>query len=383
MSAGDVEVRLMAADEAYRNYDFETALNHYKSVLDVATGQSSSHRTEKLRNDILLKIVDVLDSSGNWVDALMYIDTITKTARKHMNRRLEMEANLRAAKILTNRSVWKEAGKRYLDTLELGKKHGVNTIIAKCHYGLAYVAWRLGDMDAARVGTEKSLKMAVDCNDGNIRGQALNLLATIADNVGDTDLAIKRFGEAIEVCEAAGDFKEMARSFNNLGEVYKGTGDYLKASEQYKKCVDSSKRSNDRHTEAYGLTNAAECLTRLGNIGEAEERVKQAEEILATMDDKYAIAYTHYVRALILHKTNNQNGARQEFETALNILKELNAPYDISIVSLDYGRALKDFGQKDEAKKVYMKALEGFRKLNATGYLEKTAEAMRELDADM
>ncbi len=380
MSSPEVANHLRIADEAYKMYEYAKALEGYKSALGVITNQSISPLTEKLRAEILLRIVDTLDSNGEWLDALMYVETIVNTARNKKKPKVEIEANLRAGRILTKRSSWKEAKKRYLHTLELGKKCNSTSTIAECHYGLAYLEWRLGNMDTAKINVEKTLKMVEkDEKLHHLKGQSLILLATIWDNIGETELSIEKFKEAISVLEKVDDLKELARAYNNLGEVYKGLEDYHTARVQYEKCVAVTRRSNDKHTEAYGLTNASECLAREGKLAEAETDIKMAEELLAAIDDPYASAYTHYVRGVIAHKKRNQRDACREYETTIEALGNLEATYDVGMVCFEYAKALQSFGQKETARKMYKKAIINLRKADANLYLKKAEAALKKL----
>ena len=380
MSSPDIDEEIRLADEAYNNYDYSTAVAGYKRALDIVTRQADSYQRDKRRGEIFLQIVDALDMSGKWLDALMYVNMIVNIASLKKDIMTEIRAHLKAASILTKRGMWKEAKKRYLDILQVAKKQDKSSATADCYYGLAYVAWRLGDTDSAMINVKKTLNMVDnDENSQHLRGQSLILLATLTDNLGNTQLSINKFEEAIVVLEKVDDLVELARAYNNLGEVYKRLEDYHTATVQYKKCIVVARQSNDKHTEAYGLTNAAECLARENKLAEAERDIEKAGELLSSIQDPYASAATNLVRGIIAFNKKDQNTTHEEFKAAIDTLEKLEAPYDLGIVSLEYGKALQALGQKEEAYKMYAKAKISFEKTDAKHYLQKTENIIKEL----
>ncbi len=385
MISEEIAEQMQIGEEAYNEHDYTKALDSYKRALSLITREPDSLQKEKVYGDVFLKIIDVLDLDGKWVDAVMYIETIAKIAQEKHFTKLEIEANLRASGILAKRSMWKEAIARYLKILELTKKHRSIPATAECHYGLAYVYWRLGNMGKAKIDAEKTLKIIQEDEELHmLKGKSLILLATLADNMGESQLSINKFKDAIKFLEKIDDPHrdiELARAYNNLGEAYKGIEDYHTATEQYEECVAVAKRSNDKHTEAYGLINAAECLAKEGITDKAEDRTKEAEEILATIDDQYASAYTHYARGLIACKKRKQGDASKEYEITIDALEKLEAPYDIGIVCFEYAKALQSFGQKETALKMYKKAMINLRKADANLYLKKAETALNKLNA--
>lgn len=377
MSQEEVGKLSRRADQAYREYDYDGALALYKRALGLLEGQPSSYQRDKSHADILLRIVDALSAGGKWLDALMYVDTIVNIARTSRDSRLEIEANLRAGQVLTKRSMWREARKRFNETLETAKTKGTKYSAAECHYGLAYLNWRTGDMEGARKNVETALSIVEAGEDpNNLRGRALILLATIWNNIGKTQLSIAEFKRAIDVSKGAGDMRELARAHNNLGEVYKRIGDYETARQEYERCVDVARRSRNLHTEIYGLTNAAECLARVGNVQDAESSIGAAEDILRGVEDPYASAYTHYVRALIADKRGDVGSMRREFELTISTLRSLKATYDLGVVHYEYATALRDHDEVDEALRMYKKAKESLEKAEAGDYLDKTERAI-------
>jgi tetratricopeptide (TPR) repeat protein len=383
MISKKIAEQMEIADKAYKKYDYASALSSYKKALALLSKELDSPHKEKAYGDLFLRIIDVLDFDGKWVDAVMYVETIMNIARSRDDIHLEIEANLRACGILTKRGNWKQVIVRYLKILELTKKHRSVPATAECHYGLAYVYWRLGDMDKAKINAEKTLDIIKEDEQFHmLKGKSLILLATIADNIGKSQLSIDKFKDAIKFLENIDDQQrdiELARAYNNLGEAYKGQEDYHTATEQYEKCVAVAKRSNDKQTEAYGLINAGECLAKEGQVAEADAHIERAEEILETIDDQYASAYTHYARGLIACKKRKQGDATKEYETTIDALEKLEAPYDIGIVCFEYAKALQTFGEKENARKMYKKAMINLRKVDASFYLKKAETALKKL----
>ncbi|MCK4718788.1 MAG: hypothetical protein KAT70_08980, partial [Thermoplasmata archaeon] len=80
MIADPLHEELKAAEEAFAKYDFEAALDAYKRALSVVNRRVDMHKEGNTWADINLKIVDVLDKSRKWLDALMFVGTLLNTA---------------------------------------------------------------------------------------------------------------------------------------------------------------------------------------------------------------------------------------------------------------------------------------------------------------
>ncbi len=370
---------ISAGKAAYTNYDYESAIAAYKKALGYLALEPDSYQKEKTYGDVFLRLVDVLDMDGQWVDAVMYVETIINIAQNKKYTQLEIEANLRAGRILIKRSLWKEALKRYENTLEITAKHISEPAAAECYYGLAFVNWRLGNIEKAKFNVEKSLTLAEKANVQHILGQSLIVLASIMDDTGDTQAAILKFEEAIEVLKEIDHLIELARAYNNLGEVYKNIGEYSKATEQFRKCVTVAKVSNNKRAETYATMNLAECLVRDRNLKEAESQIMKAEEMLSSLPEPYAAATFHFVKGLISYSKNDQKKTHKEFESTIDQFEKLDVPHDIGMAYYEYGNALQRFGRKNESIGMYKKARDNFIKSDAKLYLEKTESALKEL----
>jgi tetratricopeptide (TPR) repeat protein len=323
-----------------------------------------------------------MEQSGEWVDALMFLNTVTTLARRKKDPKLEIESELRAGRIFIKRTKWNDAVKRYKRILSMTGSSKSRPVIAECYYGLAVVEWRHGNLDEAKGNVNRAISYIIDGekDEAGIRSKALILLATIANNTGDTDKAIKTFKEAILVLEERDDLNELARAYNNLGETYKGIGDLPTAVEQYERCMDVAKRSNNKLTEAYGLINAAECLVRDNELDKAGMYVRRAEEILALMDEPYVFSYTHFIRALMAAARKERDTAQKEFELTIGSLEALDVPYDVGITCYEYGQMLRRFGSYTEADVMYKRAIRNFSKVDAKAWLEKVKKAVEILE---
>jgi tetratricopeptide (TPR) repeat protein len=371
--------QLILGDEAFQRHDYETALAAFKKALNLLTREADSPTKEKAYGDTFLRIIDVLDLYGKWLDAIVYVDTISNIARSRNFTKLEIEANLRAGRVLVKRGMWEEARTRYRDVLAKAKQNDATSAIAECFYGLAMVCSRLGDLELAKNNAETALKMTEKVDKYNVKGQAMTLVATLDFEMGDTETAIQKFGDAISYLEEMDDSIELARAYNNLGEVYKSLEEYETAAKHYESCVSVAQCTNNRHTEAYGLINAAECLVKEGKVEQAESSISKAEELLENLDDPLGQSHTHFVRGVIASKKKDLTTTQTEFRAHISSLEKQEATFDVGIASYEFACALKEFGENEDAIRMYKKAKLNFKRSNAKLYLEKADEALKEL----
>jgi tetratricopeptide (TPR) repeat protein len=368
-------------EEAYDAYDFDAALLLFKSALNHLALEPESYQKEKTYGEVFLKIVDVLDLEGKWVDAVMYIQTIANIAQQKNFTQLEMDANIRAGRILLKRSLWKEARIMFEKVLELTNKKKSDPVTSECYYGIAFTHWRLAEMEKAKFNAEKALDIAGDKKGClGIKGMSLTLLASIADDRGDTDTAIHELEVAINVLQEIDDLIELARAYNNLGEVYKNIEEYAKAIEQFQMCVKVAKSSNNKRGETYAVMNIVECLVRDDKVEEAESKIELVESLLSAVPEPYAKATWHMVNGLIRCAKNDQKGTHREFKSTIDSFEALDVPFDLGMACFEYGRALQIFGRREEGKQMYEKALDNFKRSDAKVFTERAEEALRRVE---
>ncbi|MDG6220579.1 MAG: tetratricopeptide repeat protein [Candidatus Thermoplasmatota archaeon] len=380
MAMGDANEELRRAEEAFGEYRYEEALNSYKKALTFLDRETDSFRKDKMRAQALIGIVDSLDVSGKWFDALMYVDTITNIARTRKDLHLEIEANLRAAKLLVRRGSWKQAKGR-LDTMRNTiESHGSFVERGEMYYGLGTVEWRLGKHEEAKILAQKAIKFAKEGDDKVLEGRCLILLASIYHDLGEFKTAISHFNNSIDLLSGTEELRELARAHNNVGEVYKVLEDYGKASSHYRTCVEIASASGNKRSEAYGLVNGAECMAKEGMLAEASNMVERAQKVLKEMDEQYAMANLYFVRGLIGSKSGNQEDMDLWFKKAISKMEELETPYDTGVFAYEYARALEGFGRHEEARAMCQKAVQAFSGIGSSVLLERTKSCLERLD---
>jgi tetratricopeptide (TPR) repeat protein len=363
--------------KAFNDFDFNGAYKEYKAALDILNHEAESSKKKKLWTQVYREIIQALDKGGKWLNALEYAGILISQLRIKGEKRLEIEARLMSCRILLNHGNWKEAKKRFQAVIELAEKSGSKEDVAECHYGLAYIEWRKGDMDAARFRNSKALRLLKGKPVSYLECKAIILNGSIEDTIGNTKGAIVHFEESIKKLKILGPTEDLARAYNNLGEAYKGIENFESAARQYEECVKVSEKVHTKRGALYGLSNTAECYAFLGKTKEARAITKKVERILKEAPEKYIMAQIHYIKGLVSVAEREPRTATKEYEVAIRELNKMGSPpYDLGIVYFRLGEVLMDLEQKDRADEAFHQARKYLKEADAKLYLEKLDKAV-------
>jgi class 3 adenylate cyclase/tetratricopeptide (TPR) repeat protein len=170
------------------------------------------------------------------------------------------------------------------ETYEISQKTGRKDLIARAANGLAYSYE--SDLKVERAEELASYALQLADESGGIvpRGQALHILANVADARGETDRAVDLFEQAIALFAEAGSVLDHARTLNHLAEVVMRTGDYARAERLAREAVRLLTPLGDRGYLCESQRILAEVLVHQGKVDEAECYALEAMRTVGPQD---------------------------------------------------------------------------------------------------
>jgi class 3 adenylate cyclase/tetratricopeptide (TPR) repeat protein len=207
------------------------------------------------------------------------------------------------------------------------------------------------EFDRAEELASESLQLAESSGGIVSRGQALGLLANVAELRGDVDEAAPLYEQAITLFAEAGAALDQARSLNHLAELVMNQGDVDRAERLVREAIRMLKPLGDRAFLCESQRVLAEILVRRGRVDEAERYALEAMETVGPQDVT-SLATTRMALGLV----RAAQGRDDEAEGLLREAVELGANRAPGWIYHALVRPLADFlrarGRPEEAAEV-------------------------------
>jgi tetratricopeptide (TPR) repeat protein len=369
----DVMSLLALADLTIAKGDYERSLLILKDALNMSEKTAPSDVKQRL--DILMKMAEVNHITGQWVDALMHLDNVLRTASEKNLVGVMGEALITSGTILSKNGKWDIAKKKFDQAIEhLGHRYQ-HPLMARAMIGKGIIFWRKGMGDEAIQLAKKAFAVAEEAENNDIMGSAQSLIASAAFDMGNFPLSLTSNEEALRHYRNSGNVIEATRILNNTGETHKVMGNYSKAIECFNEGLKLTTGKGVRRNMAYLLINLAECHVREGRRLEARTFATMAENNASGIQDEYLQAMLKYAWGLIFGSEEEFGKANENYMAALLKIFSLGIPFDTGLMELAYGQCLLKQGKKDEAIIHLRDAASSFRTAGS-GPMEKRAETI-------
>jgi tetratricopeptide (TPR) repeat protein len=368
----DVMSLLALADLSSVNGDYERAQLLLKGALSQV--EKTTPGDLKQRLDIMMKLADINHITGQWVDALMYLDTVIQTASEKHLAGLMGQALITSGTILSKKGKWDLAKRKFeqaISSVELRSNH---PLMAKALVGKGTIFWRKGMGDEAIRAAREAYAIGVNIEDEPIMGSAQALIASAAFDMGNYALSLDSNDKALLHYRKARDANEISRILNNTGETHKVMGSYAKAIEYFNEGLKTTSGKGVRRNMGYLLANLAECHIRERRNLEARTFATMAEDNISGIEDEYLRAMLKFVWALIHEFEEDYARASENYMSALLKMFTLGIPFDTGIMQLTYSDCLLKQGKKEDAIKHLKDAATSFKRAGSAPMVQR-AEA--------
>ncbi len=373
----DVMSLLALADLSTAKGDYDRAHYILRDALDMA--EKTAPGDIKQRLDIMMKLAEVNHITGQWVDALMFLDNVLQTATRNNLVGFMGEALINSGTILSKKGKWDLAQKKFDQAItHLGHRYR-HPMMAKAMIGKGIIFWRKGMGDQAILNARKALAIAEESEDDDIMGAAQALIGTAAFDLGNYQLSITSNEAALKHYTKAGNVIEATRVLNNTGETHKVMGKYSKAIECFNEGLRLTTGKGVRRNMSYLLTNLAECHIREGRNLEARTFITMAEDNAAGIQDEYLQAMVKFAWGLIHENEENLGKASENYLAALLKMVSLGIPFDTGLMALAYGECLSKQNKKEEAAVHLKDAVKSFRAAGSAPMAERAENALAKI----
>ncbi len=352
------------------NDNNENIKNEYRNEYDV------------IRGKIKFTKAVVLKTKGHYEDAQKEIEDGLKLLGEEGNYKDRGIAYNNLGNILYDQGDYSNASRMYSRSLELREKISDKKGIAETYNNLSNVYSNLGDSRRSIDMMEKSLSIMKEIGFRmGIAGLYNNLAATYQD-VGKYREAYDMFKTSLKIREEIGDLPGVAVTEANLGYISLDLENYEEAYEHLSKCSKLMQEIDLKYIEPMIKIWLGHALAELNDFEGAKKSVMQAltmsEELNQKASRAFAIRMLSEIELIRIAHANKVEAGNNAFERieeqlkeSLNIFNELKIEQEIGRTDLELAKYYKWKNLLDEAEEFITKAKEIFKRLGATGDIDK------------
>lgn len=304
--------------------DSQTALNFYKTALDIRTNLFGRKHPDCA--SLLINIGCVYQNIGRHTEALKYLEEGTEIDRKF----------------------WGEKSQYYGEDI-----HN----IGNSYYGLRDYA----NAEKYYKKAAEIKKNAVGENDYDY-AITISMLANLYSDMDDHETALKYYEKASNILKSTSDHQhDYANTLSSMGTLYSALGNYKKALELYNKAktIFESQNMEDRPDFINILNNIASAHYFMGNYDKSLEMDKQIADIVKSTVGESTTLYATALNNIgtIYLQTRNYDKALEYLRESSKIRKELLGENNI-----EYAKSLTNIGNVLLKKGDTKNSLENYRK---------------------
>ncbi|MGB7553136.1 MAG: tetratricopeptide repeat protein, partial [Candidatus Korobacteraceae bacterium] len=251
-----------------------------------------------------------------------------------------------------------DAMRNYQQALEIRKKVGNQSGVAKTLGQIAQVQDAQGDFNAALASYKEAIE--VDRKIGDKGGLALNLmnLGTLYHDHGKYNEALSFTGQALELYRDTGDELNQAQSLNNIGSSHAYKGEYQDALTYFQQAYEIRDRLKLRDDAIESLHNLAETNVKLGQYDVALSQYLKALEARRSANDKSGAAAESSSMGALFATQGKYGQAVGALQDAVQGFQQINdRTWLMAEAQSRYGDVLSSVGREAEGQKYIDDAL--------------------------
>ncbi|MCF8247872.1 MAG: tetratricopeptide repeat protein [Saprospiraceae bacterium] len=284
-----------------------------------------------------------------------------------------------------------ETGHATADTLEqLAEKTNSEKNLSRAEYLRGYAFSLEGKFPEALPHHRRELQFAMQTNDLELHGKALNSLGNVFHSMGRNDSAIVYLLQSVKAKEQVGNQKDIASAYANIGNVfsdekasgkaieylekalkirlglpdgersaiftynnlsvaYGGKGDTDKAIEYAQKGLELAESSGNKFLAAVLAGNISELLLKKGEVDKAISLAQSSVKTLAELNRKANIVYPYTVLSMAWLKKGDPARALAANQQGYAIMEELKLGEPLAVYYENFANAYEALGDHKQA----------------------------------
>lgn len=250
------------------------------------------------------------------------------------------------------------------NNFDQAKQHLVKVLAADPNYVSALLASgrvdiKSGDSQAALDPLNKALSLAIQFDNQEEKGSALQALGVAYQRLNRPQDALQNYQQALEIRRKLGDQRGIANSLLQIGQIQDDAGDSKAALSSYQQAVEADRKIGDQNGLTQTLMTLGSFYLDHGQYDDGLKYTKAALQIARDTGDEMAQATLLMNIGAVHFSRGEYQDALTYFQQAYEIRSRLNQ--DATTELHDLAETNVSLGQYDTALAQYLKALDAQR----------------------
>jgi len=328
----------------------------FESILDAASYALDYEDEGELLLPFARFLVNYLENTGRWREALSLYEHIVKRASEGKDRKIYAYALSSYGALLFGLSRFDQAEDMLSKAKQIAEEEGDELITSHAATVLGNVACVTGKYRQAIELQEEGLRLRRKIGKPHLIAFSLGNLATVYGHMNDRDRAIPLFEECLEISRESGDRRAMAVTLNNLGNLAEEQGQLDKAHKYFSESEALFREVSDRHGLGMALGNLGRLALWRRNLSNAQKLLSESLEINRQIDDDQGIAISLCNLGCVALLQGQTEQAEKLFEQSLEAYRRTGEQYRIAetlaylaLTDIKEGRRLKAWQRLNES----------------------------------
>lgn len=216
--------------------------------------------------------------------------------------------------------------------------------------GEGVLAWRQGDLEAARPLLQESLELGREAGDNLTTINALRSLGALAQNRADYAAARELLTSSLELARQLNDVESEANTYLSLGNVALDQGLHAEADAHYTRSLELSEAISDTLGYAYALDNLGVSAWHRGDLERASRLADDVMELYQQLNIESGKANVWHRRCLVALELGRLEEAEEHGLRALRVRTAQGEDRGGAFVLYDLARVALARGQTEVAR---------------------------------
>jgi predicted ATPase/uncharacterized protein HemY len=233
----------------------------------------------------------------------------------------------------------------------------------KALVGAGTLAWRQGDLPAARIAAEKALDLAQELEDKQSMANSLHFSSLIASELRDYAKAHSKLEQSLALYRELGDRGGVSIALSNLGYLARVHGDYPAARSLLEESLAILTELGEKSRRAWLLNNLGYIADNEGDYPTAHSHYEQSLALSRELGDRNGIAMALRNLGSVARVEGDYHTARSLLEESLAIFRELGEKKSIAMALINLGYVAYSEEDYPPARSLYEQSLALFREV--------------------
>ncbi|MCD4706243.1 MAG: tetratricopeptide repeat protein [Candidatus Sabulitectum sp.] len=352
---------------------YKTALKLYQKSLKIAKSTGDQQTEAKTLSNISIihwSLDDYTRALDIYLRALKLMQTVGDTIS-------EAKALNNIGLIHSSSGDNKESMEYYEKSLEISRNMCARQLEASVLNNMGIIYVRFGEYSKAIGNYKDSLNISEDTGTRRVEAMACNNIGTLYRDLGNYDTALEYCTRSLRISKDISDRQTETESLVALGDLFLSKGNLPDAEEYYEKALSIAQSINSKSLLAEILISSTSLHLDRNNPAKTAKTLKHVFQLVDELDSDTVEASAYLLSGRLAAQENRWNDATTAFDKSLLVHRKFDRQLSTGEVYYYQGLMFNKAGDGARALESFTRATDIFKRIGATGWLDKLNAAMK------